>query len=309
MIKVAISYIHYPVSMGGYMHRAIKRMPEFDVRSVGPYTGNWIPWKGGMMLPEKYRNKPDYITSGSDNAMSVDTKTPATVTWAEAMMRADGFMPDVWLHIDSGWRLLGRATTGAPNIYVGTDPHVVNYNTSRQFADIFYGMQTPYIQYGDRYLPYAYDPEAHAPLERGSGTDYDATCVGLTYETRLRWANLLRGKGYKVYLDTGPSFDEARGIYSLSKVGFNWSSRKDLCARVFELAAMGVPMVVNDVPDIHHFLNSSEVAVFSDMDGAVSETVDLIENPEKAANMAELAQESIKPHTWDSRMAEVLNGF
>ncbi len=58
-MKIAISGIFYPMAMMHYFIRAFQRLGGVDLILVGPYTGNWIPWNGGMYLPQKYCVVPD----------------------------------------------------------------------------------------------------------------------------------------------------------------------------------------------------------------------------------------------------------
>ena len=303
-MNVVISYIHYPVSMAGYMHRALRRMKDVNVLSVGPYTKHWIPWNGGMVLPEKYANEPDIPTQAN---IPPDFNTPISTKWIESRLITDyDFHPDVWLHVDAGWSLVGKPRFGK-NFFIATDPHALNYDRQRKLADIFFCMQTPYMKNGDKYLPYAYDIEAHQYI-KGTEKKYDAALIGLPYVERIKWVDRLKRSGLEVYFNLGDSFDEAKQIYNSSPIGLHWSSKQDLCARVWEYLAMNRLAIVNDVPDLHKFFSDGEnLVIFKDLDDAVAKTLYYHENPDMGLEIANKGKAMIKPHTWENRMKEVLS--
>jgi spore maturation protein CgeB len=167
-------------------------------------------------------------------------------------------------------------------------------------------MQTPYMKNGDIYLPYAYDPTVHYPDE--SATIFDVCMVGLHYELRNQLVNRLRNEKLRVYYGIGPIFDEYRIKYNTSTVGINWSSKLDMNARVWELAAMGIPAVQNTVPDMKtFFVPNDHYLEFTDVDSAVSQVMWALANPSEAQEMADAAYRKVQPHTWDARIAQILD--
>ena len=63
MIRVVVSGIHYPLSMMKYFITALQRREDIELFTVGPFTGTYIPWAGGMQLPAKYVKQPDLAGS------------------------------------------------------------------------------------------------------------------------------------------------------------------------------------------------------------------------------------------------------
>ena len=49
----------YPVAILRYFQQALQRRDDVNVYSVGPWTGTWIPWMGGLYLQDKYSRPPD----------------------------------------------------------------------------------------------------------------------------------------------------------------------------------------------------------------------------------------------------------
>ena len=59
-VRILLLSIHYPLAMKNYWENAIRRNPNLELVTTGPYTGQFIPWMGGMTLPMKYANPPTY---------------------------------------------------------------------------------------------------------------------------------------------------------------------------------------------------------------------------------------------------------
>jgi spore maturation protein CgeB len=102
--------------------------------------------------------------------------------------------------------------------------------------------------------------------------------IGLHYQQRSRLVADLRAQGVNVYYDLGPAFDEARALYNSAPIGLNWSSLKDLTARVFELLAMKRLAVVNRVPDLCLFFDDSHLAIFDTHEQAVEKVLYYLEH-------------------------------
>lgn len=295
-MRVVLSYIHFPLALARYINLALLRRDDIELFTVGPYTGAWIPWAGGMELP-KHANPPDLPLPASGQLPDVP------ITWVERQLP---WRPDLWIHVDAGWHLKGKPEHGV-NVFVGTDPHVLDYSAQRTLADVFFCMQTPYMAEGDKYLPYAYDPVFHAPEEQPR--NYDAVLLGIHYEERNRLVEALREQGLDVFYGQGPIFEEARAIYNQAPLALAWSSKLDLCARVFEGAAMGRVVVTNRVPDLGRFFNEdTDLIAFSSLGEAVEKVMNCINNPAQIHHISAHARAAVEPHTWDSRIYQIIEG-
>ncbi len=293
---VVLSGLFYPVAMLRYFESALRRRRDIELITTGPDFGAWLPWKSGMRLP--YQMPP------------VDTPLPQTDSGATPLTFAErriGRVVDLWLQIDAGYYLRGKPKNGV-NVVVATDPHCLNYDAQRQSADIFYCMQQPYMKDGDKWLPYAYESNWHRFIENHERTvTCDACLVGIAYKNRSGWARLLRNKGYHVYLETGPAYEDARALYAASLTGFNWSSLQDTTARVYELFAMGVPAVLNRVPDLMDmFTEDKDFLGFDNMREAVRQSIRLIEDVGLRETLRENARDAVELHTYDARVERIL---
>lgn len=296
-LKVLFLYIVYPLAMGTYFKRALRRRMDIDLKVVGPYSGSFIPWLGGMNLPVKYAIPPDlplpYPPVGR------------TVNYQVVKAQLGDWKPDLVLTADAGIYWTNKPSDGVV-AHIATDPHVLDYSWPRSYSDKFFNMQKCYSVEGDIWLPYAYDPTVfHSGTERVP--DYDACLVGMPYPQRIEWVEALRRKGMKVSFENGPIFDEARDLYERSKIGLNWSSLNDLNARVFEVMGMGLPLVTNRVPDLPLlFEENKHYFGFSSMAEAVGFVTVLKDDPELAHKMGLAAADAVKGHTYDARIATIL---
>jgi hypothetical protein len=296
-MKIAFTMIHYPVAMGRYFLEALLRREDVELWTAGPFTGRWIPWAGGMHLPESYVRAPDF-------ALPFGGGTPSLPY--EIVENRCPFKPDLWLEVNAGMSPTGRPS----GLYavVGTDPHVLNYDRVRRGADYFFCMQRPYAKPGDHWLPYAYDPVYHSPSPKKVGErKHDAALIGLPYEQRTKLVQALRAQGRDVFYELGPAYGDARDVYHDTKVGLNWSSLQDTTARCFELMAMATVPVLNRVPDLMSmFKDGEDFLGFDTMDEAVAHVTWAIENPEDAEQLGRQAMNAVNEHTWAHRVDAIL---
>lgn len=295
MVKVVLSGLFYPMAILRYFEAALRRRDDVELFTAGPYSGTWIPWASGIHLPQKYAKQPDLPLPFMGE--------PPTVP-INFVDRHLPWVPDLWIQVDAGWYLRGRPQYGK-NVFIGTDPHCLDYSYQRSLADTFYCMQKVYAKEGDVYLPYAYDPEQHYPEEQPR--TYDACLLGLHYENRDRLVNELRKRGVNVLYDLGPVFEERRVLECQAPISLAWSSRDDLIARVFEGLAMGRLVVTNRVPDLPTFFKEDEQLIaFSSLGEAVEKIIHYLSNPEEAEEIAKAGREWVKLHTWDDRVQRIM---
>lgn len=295
-LRVAFITIWYPVAMGRYIFEGLRRLPDVEVWTAGPYTGRWIPWNGGMNLPLHYVHPPNLpLPLGvrpEVNYSLLETRKP----WE----------PDIWIEANAGLYTQGRPK--GKYAVVATDPHVLDYTAARSKADLLFNMQTPYMQPGDFHLPYGYDPIWHSPSETPwDERNYDAALLGLQYPQRTALVEKLRSMGRTVRYELGLAYGDAAKVYQDTRVGMNWSSLQDTTARAFELMAFGLPSVLNRVPDLMSMFQQGEHFLGFDTMGEATFNVEwLLENPDKAQEMGRKARAAVEPHTWDNRAEQIL---
>jgi len=298
MIKIAVSSVWYPLSISRYFLSALQARTDLDVFAVGPYTKHWIPWKGGMFVPEKYAIPPDLPL----DATYIQLRT-APVKLIEAALP---WTPDVFLQLDSTWFLQPKPPAIKAVAHVAIDPHVIDYRSARLQSDYFYNMQFSYLTPNDRYLPYCASEQHHFPEHQEK--QYDVAMIGLAYDNRTSLAQYLTHKGLKVFFDLGYIFDEYRQITCQSRCVVSWSSRLDLIARVFEAMAMKVPLVTNRIPALdRHFIEDEHYLGFISQEEAYSQVNWILQHPKEAMEMAERAYvEVMAKHTYRQRINTIL---
>lgn len=294
MPKILLCALWYPFCLGSYFRQAFERREDIDVFVVGAYTGNYIPWNGGMTLPSKY-------------VFPVNLALPADVLFPSwEMIRPQlNFTPDVVIQVDAGWHFKNRPQVEKV-ITVATDPHVLNYDVPRSYSDYFFNMQKCYSKPNDIYLPYAADQHHHHPAI--DGHEYDAALIGLHYPQRTHLVEHLRQNGYKVLYDIGLIYDEYREANTKAEVGLNWSSLQDLPARVFEIMAMNLVCLTNRIPDLPLLFEEGKHYLGFDNVNEAKDKMDWIrDNPDAAREIAMNGyEEVVHKHTYDLRVDTIL---
>jgi hypothetical protein len=294
-IKIVFSYLAYPFTIANYFRRALERKKFIELFIVGAFTNQYIPWNGGMQIPMKYLNQVDLPLAPSILNPSWEMIEPQ-LPWK----------PDLSLTVDAGWHYANKPN--CLHAHVATDPHVLNYDRPRKYADYFFNMQSCYSKPGDIYLPYAFDSRCHRPENQLK--EYDACLIGLHYANRDEWVRRLREKGISVNYRIGDIYDEYVSENCRAIIGLNWSSLEDVNARVFEIMAMGLVPVINRLPDLNllGFVENVHYLGFSDMDEAVSKVIWAKENPVDADRIARSAQGKVEEDdmTYDHRVETIL---
>lgn len=306
-IKTRILFLFkaYPFCLANYFRRALERRQDVELYTCGEFFGQWIPWNGGMDISMKYPNHVDLpLPRGMDR-----------VSWANIKNRLP-WKPDLIINVDAGFHLTTKPDV--PYYVVATDPHVLGewYAQVRPLADKFFNMQgTPYIQPGDVWLPYAFDPTVHYPEFPNPRNEkmFDACIVGLHYPQRIEWANHLRRAGVKTHMSIGDIYDEYRNMNNRAWIGLNWSSLQDVTARVFEIMAMRLVPVINRLPGLDElgFEDGRHYLGFSNMDEAVEKVLWAKNNPDFSKQIALEAYQFVHNHdmTYDNRIRQILSEF
>lgn len=299
-MKVVLSGLFYSMAILRYFEAALRRRDDVELYTVGLDKGYWVPWKGGMVSKTETKILP--VDLPLSNGSHINPFIP--ISYVENRLP---FKPDLWLQIDAGFYFEGRPQSGK-NFIVGTDPHVLNYDRQRTYADKFFNMQKCYAKSGDEYLPYAFDPIWHAKEENVEQA-FDVCFLGLAYPQRVSVINALKQKGVSVYNDLGPIYGEARHLYNQAPVSFNWSSLLDLNARAFELLGMGRLQVINRVPELKDFFeDGKDLVVFeNNLPECVEKIQYYLAHKEEAQRIADQGHKTVQPHTWDARVEQLLS--
>lgn len=296
-LKILATTLFYPVSIGRYIIEELQARDDLEVKTIGPAFGAWIPWNGGMNLPAKYAFNPD---------ISIPTKAN-TVSMSFAEMMLGGWEPDVIMQFDAGWHFTGRPKHGL-NVQYQSDPHALKdfYRGVRGDFDLVFCSQTPYMDEGEVYMPYAYSDRWFYPEPQEK--IYDACMIGIPYNQRVHLANALKREGINVFMGQGIVFDEYREMYNKSKVALSWSSLLDTPMRVYEAMGMHLPLVANQTPDLcQQFKDGPAFMGFNDVNEAVDQVKWLLENPIEADQIARTGYVTVRfKYTWKERVNDML---
>lgn len=312
-VKVLLLTTHYPLSMASYFMRAFNRRDDIELRTMGPYTGTWIPWANGIRLPVKYAISPTY--PGYLGQFSNNREFP----WSMAASMLQGWQPDLIITIDAGIMFDRRPDSKCLVVHVATDPHYLEYDVARTRCDTFYNMQKCYMKGNDKYLPYAFDPTVHYPMSEVEKTS-DCVLIGVTnpaYQERSDFIAELRLRGVSVINDVGYIFDEYREMNNQASIGLHSSTKDDMAARVFELPAMGLAPVINRVPDLVEFFEENNHYLgFTGVREGVEKVMFLKSSQEQLKQLAVRAHDNVwkidsitgfPQHSYDSRVWRILN--
>ena len=303
-IRILCLSLWFPLTMSRYFEKALRHREDVDLKTCGVFTGAWIPWLGGMNLPQKYAISPDIPLPFSPSV--------GEINYDMVKAQLGDWIPDIVLTIDAGVHWKYKPSDGLV-VHIATDPHVLNYDYQRTISDKFFNMQAVYSKDKDIYLPYAYSkydfyPERHLiDNYEGQSKDVDAVLIGLQYGHRQQWIEELRKRGVSVIAENGPVFDEARALYNRGRIGLNWSSMDDLNCRAFEIPAMKLCPVMNKVTDADKFfMDGFHYLSFTNLNEAVEQVVWAKNNPVDAKVIAERAYQHVHGETYDQRVTDLL---
>lgn len=293
MVKILVAHLAYPFTMASYFLRALDRREDVEIKTVGAFYDDWLPWNGGMKLPRQYIRPVDF-------PLPRELMHP---NWRMVKPMLGDWKPDLVLQIDAGWHFSDKPDVLTAT--VATDPHVLNYDLPRAYSDYFFNMQKFYSRPNDIYLPYAYDPTVHYSEQLSK--KYDACLIGLHYDNRTALVNGLRANGRMVYYGIGEIYDEARRLYSQSAISLCWSSMQDLPARFFEGMAYRTLLLSNRIQDSTlHFVRGSEFVEFDSIPDAIEKVNYYLAHPDEMKQIAEAGYNAVKSHTWDARVQTIL---
>lgn len=278
-MKILITCSHYPVCSGRFVYDAAKRAGH-DVRSSGPNMGASI-W---------------------------DFTAPDEYIWL-ADLPEKGWNPDLVIHMDGNLPQPKRIK-GAAHVCYGVDNHVRTYQGD--YDHLFLAHNNGYRIGEDNvtWLPCAYDPTLHTPGKPYAQRAIDAGLIGFPYGTRhsLLYALFHNVDGFTAKYGYALGKHYA-AIYQGAKLSLVRSAKQDVAMRVFETAAMGCVVVMDECPDaellgLEHGVNC---LMYTDEAGAVEQVKAALKHPKVAARIAKRGQAWVKEHTWDARLQTVID--
>ena len=285
-MKILVACIHYSVSSGRYITRALKRLGH-EVRTVGPAPGRMI-W--GFEVEAKWEWKPDYHNDGQSPTLDDEHK----------------WRPDLVITADSAYRLIYPKVK---SVLWGMDNHVRDYwPNDPKFDEMFLAHSWGYRinESNAHWLPPCYDPQAHIDLGFPV-RDIDICIIGYPYQERIEIINAMKEAGLNTFVSIGALWDEYNMIYNRAKIALVKSSHGDLTQRFFENMAQGCCVLADRVQDVDKlsFIPGEHYIAYQSITGAVEIAKALLESGEWA-QVAKRGQVFAASHTWDARAQEML---
>jgi hypothetical protein len=213
----------------------------------------------------------------------------------------------------------------SPNAYWVSDAHLgykYRMETAKRFDHVFVAQKEFIDQFVKdgiakeriHYLPHAFEPDVYKPTEIIKKWDW-AFIGHLNSGHRLDFLDRFCKEFPNFYLGwrmaQAPGFnalDDAALKLCKSKVGVNYSIKKDLNMRVFETLGTKTCLLTDDIPDIHdHFKDGEHLVLFNDVDDAVNKLHDLLSDPDRMERIAEAGyKEALAKHTYRHRAETIL---
>lgn len=286
-MNTLILAIHYPVASGRYVFDALKRLGH-DVRSAGPSTGRMLPWvEGGWEAPEQYVWQP----------------SPSDPDW----------QPDLVIVMDSALQIDSRSPQyQCPNAVVyGVDNHVRDYHQFDPYVSHFFLAHSHGLRMGEPgvwWLPCGYDPAYFTPGKPWAEREHNAAMLAVQYPPRAELlAHLLDGTRHGIQYGLA-IYDQYAAIYQNAKISLVVSAAHDVAQRVWETAAMGCLVLMDDCPDCEALglVDGVNCLIYHSFEEAVVQYDWALAHPDDAAEIATKGQAWAQPGTWDARAQAII---
>jgi len=284
-MKLLILAIHWPVASGRYIADALRRMGH-DVRTAGP-------------VPEP----PNAIWGGQ-----VDER----YIWTPALPEED-WEPDAVILADSNMGVDRATDTLCAWVVYGVDNHVRDYKQFDGIADHLFLAHGHGARIGETnvtWLPCGYDQVAFKPGPAWSKRHYDAAMLAVMYGPRAELLYALRDiPALRMAYGTGAVYDQYAAVYQNSKISLVRSAAGDVAQRVWETAAMGCLVVMDECPDCEALglVNGQNCLLYQDTAGAVEQVRWALEHSVDAERIAKAGQKWAKSGTWDARAQVIVD--
>ncbi len=251
MMRVLMSYAHYPISVGRFFKLGLQRLPGVEVFDVGPCSWGVLPWQ-----PQT-----DFSAQQDAPALELfpDPAQPYIYSLRDLLARLP-FTPDAIFMVDAGFHLHGGYDK-TPSLLIATDPHCLDYFEQAQEVNAFFVMQKAYMPKYDvqrpglsiqpQWLPYCYCPDTHY-WDPDAQIEHDVTFVGVLYPERVERLQAMQAAGLSVRFEQGRLMQDGTAIYNRGRIAWNLSSRDDLPMRFWEGLAYRNLVVTNRVTDLAH---------------------------------------------------------
>jgi hypothetical protein len=203
-----------------------------------------------------------------------------------------------------------------PHIVYGVDNHVRRYDhciVDHLFLAHSWAMRMD--EENVTWLPCAYDSQWFAGGPPWAERKVDAAMMAFLYPRRAELLYAIRERLPDITINYGRAvYPEYAAAYRNAKISLIASYSGDLAQRVFETAAMGCLLLMDETPDNDKLglKDGENCLVYQTKHGKldydhIQECIEwVLAHPDKAARIAAAGQKWATPHTWDARADVIL---
>lgn len=235
---------------------------------------------------------------------------------------------DLNLWVDYGEDVLGLPLDWyppSPNAYWVSDAHIgydYRMNTAKKFDHVFVAQREfiePFVRDGVasekiHYLPHAFEPDCYKPYDIINKWDW--SFIGyLNSPHRIDLLDRMCKEFPNWYLGwrdaSAPGYNSMEDIawkLSQSKVGVNYSIKKDLNMRVFETMGTRTCLLTDKIPGVTELFESGKhLVTFKNEDDAIEKMRWLLEHDYERYEIAKNGYEEVlSKHTYMNRVKTIL---
>ncbi len=291
-MRVALSAIHFPVSISRFLAWGFQAA-GCEVVTVGPATGQYIPWSNGLYLDcEPWTPDVELQPQQAHLIKDVLAKTGPV---------------DLIVQCDAHFFLFGDSPV--PNVCYAVDNHVKEYN-QREF-DIFFGAHSwgfGMDKTNAVWLPCAYDPRWHNCETLLDERSVDVCMIGSLYQSRMAVINILLFNGFSVTMGCSQVYEMANHLYNGAKIALCTSIKGDLACRVFEGMAQGCVVLSDPLPDAEKIglIEGKHYLVYRDEKTLIEFVGKIRDDLSMYKQISGEAMSWVRKHTWQIRAQQIL---
>jgi hypothetical protein len=202
----------------------------------------------------------------------------------------------------------------APWVVYGVDNHVRDYRQFDGVVDHFFLAHGHGFRIGEpavTWLPCGYDPLLFTPGPAWAEREYDAALIGVLYGARAELLYALREQlpSLRIAYGTGAIYDQYAQVYQRTRISLVRSAAHDVAQRVWETAAMGCLVLMDDCPDCAALglQDGKNCLIYHDVTEAIDKTRWALAHQTEAEQIAMAGQEWARPGTWDNRLSIIID--
>lgn len=161
---------------------------------------------------------------------------------------------------------------------------------------------------GAQWLPLAANPDYHRPWP-DEETVYDIIALHHNCQNRLAYTEVIRKSGFRQFVGWRDGGQYSQWMCR-SQSALSLSRSNELTLRVFEIMAMGVPLITDRCRDLDTLFEENTHYLGYDNPGEMLEKIAWVQkHPEGAQAMAERARgEVLSKHTFYHRVLSIFGG-